>query len=272
MKQTVYLIIGCLFFSCQAQKQITGPSFSSIKGGWKGTIKNAGDYYNHNRWLWFEDSLCTDSQMWWSNDLTYYINHDTILINSTDKYAILKLTSDSLVLLSAASNGKPADTVVLNKIHKKNTIKPSVIYFASSACFGTCPEMYLEIDAGHNVAFYGVQFTEKEGGFRCKISAAEYKTILNQINNLPVDSLKDYYSELGSDAQTRGVAIESAGKLIKSTAYGTYSEPVELNILLNKLMNIYQYLPLQADTTVTRDYFLKRPTNDLIFYPMKKED
>ncbi len=278
MEKTLYLIIGCFFFSCHQQKQLTGLA-TSIKGEWQGTLKHVDDFENRNIFFCFEDSLCTISDYRFT-DFKYYLDHDTVIIESIDtinnyflyQYTILKRTGNSLILLSPATDRDPADTITFKKIHKKNTITPSAIYFASSACFGTCPEMYLEIDSARNVLFYGEQFTEKVSGFRGKIDKVEYETILNQINNLPVDSLKDYFSELGSDVQTRGVAIESAGKLIKSTAYGSYNEPVELTMLLNKLMNLYLHLPLQADTTVTRDYFSNRPTKDLIFYPMKRED
>jgi len=42
------------------------------------------------------------------------------------------------------------------------------------------------------------------------------------------------FGERNTDAQTRAVAIEAGGKLIKSTVYGSEKEPVELSILLNR--------------------------------------
>jgi hypothetical protein len=186
----------------------------------------------------------------------------------------MKLTSDSLVLFSDSADGIPADTIALKKIEKKNTIQPTAIYFASSACFGACPTMYFEIDAARNLTFYGDRFTEPKGGSRGKVSAAEYETILNLINKLPVDSLKEFYRAGYTDAQTRGVAIEAGGKLIKSTVYGSEQEPVELSILLNKLIHVYEHASLQADTTVTLDYFSKhpaaKPTTTLTTFPEPK--
>jgi hypothetical protein len=278
MKQTMYLLVASLFFSCQQQKQITTAA-PSIRGDWKGEIKN--DFHNRSRFLSFEDSVVTNSQPW-GNDLKYTINHDTIYIESApqDKYqqkyqyTIMKLTSDSLVLFSDSADGIPADTIALKKIEKKNTIQPTAIYFASSACFGACPTMYFEIDAARNLTFYGDRFTEPKGGSRGKVSAAEYETILNLINKLPVDSLKEFYRAGYTDAQTRGVAIEAGGKLIKSTVYGSEQEPVELSILLNKLIHVYEHASLQADTTVTLDYFSKhpaaKPTTTLTTFPEPK--
>jgi hypothetical protein len=279
MKLTLYLLIACFFISCHQPKQLTGLS-RSLRGGWQGTIKNADTYSNPNIFLYFEeDSLCTISDYRFT-DFHFSLDHDTVTIESFDtlnnywlyQYTILKITENSMVLFSHPSDRHPADTIAFKKIHKKNTIKPSAIYFASSGCFGTCPSMYLEIDALRNVAFYGESHTKQSGGFRSKLSAAEYETILNQINNLPVDSLKDYYEAPWTDVQASGIAIESAGKLIKSTAYGSFDEPVELTMLLNKLMNIYQHVSLQPDTSITIDYFLKRPTKDIIFYPVKPKD
>jgi hypothetical protein len=278
MKQTMYLLVAALFFSCQQQKQITTETHS-IKGDWQGEIKN--DFHNRSRFLSFEDSICTNSQPW-GNNLKYTINHDTIYIESApqDKYkqkyqyTILTLTNDSLVLFADSTDGIPADTIALAKIAKKNTLTPSAIYFASGACFGTCPTMYFEIDSARNFTFFGDRFTEPKGGMRGKISAAEYESILNQINQLPVDSLKEFYRAGYTDAQTRGVAIEAGGKLIKSTVYGSEQEPVELSMLLNKLMHVYEHVSLQADTTVTLDYFSKhpvaKPTTTLTTFPEPK--
>jgi hypothetical protein len=278
MKQTMYLLVTALIFSCQQQKQITTEA-TSIKGDWQGEIKN--DSHKHSRFISFEDSVCTNSQPW-GNNLKYTINHDTIFIESApqDKYQqkyqylILKHTNDSLVLFADSTDGIPAETIALKKIEKKNTIKPAAIYFASGACFGTCPSMYFEIDSARNFTFYGDRFTEPKGGFRGKVSAAEYESILKQINQLPVDSLKEFYRAGYTDAQTRGVAIAAGGKLIKSTVYGSEQEPVELSMLLNKLLHVYEHVSLQADTTVTRDYFSKnpaaKPTTELTTLPEPK--
>lgn len=278
MKPTMYLIATALFFSCQQQKQITAET-SSLKGDWQGAIKN--DFHARNRFISFEDSICTNSQPW-GNDLKYTINHDTLFIQSApqDKYqqkyqyTILKLTNDSLVLFSDSTDGIPAETIALKKIEKKNTIQPSAIYFASGACFGTCPSMYFEIDSARNFTFYGDRFADPKGGSRGKLSVAEYESILNQINKLPLDSMQEFYRAGYTDAQTRAVAIEAGGKLIKSTVYGSEKEPVELSILLNKLMHVYEHVSLQADTTVTLDYFSKhpaaKPTTTLTTFPEPK--
>ncbi|OQP51066.1 hypothetical protein A4H97_04430 [Niastella yeongjuensis] len=278
MKQTMYLIVAALFFSCQQQKQITAET-PSIKGNWQGEIKN--DFHPRSRFISFEDSICTNSQPW-GNDLKYTISHDTIFIQSApqDKYqqkyqyTILKLTNDSLVLFADSTDGIPADTIALAKVVKKNTLKPSAIYFASGACFGTCPTMYFEIDSARNFTFFGDRFTEPKGGVRGKVSATEYESILNQINQLPVDSLKEFYRAGYTDAQTKGIAIEADGKLIKSTVYGSEQEPVELTMLLNKLMHVYEHVSLTPDTTVNLDYFSKhpaaKPTTTLTTFPEPK--
>lgn len=265
MKHIALLSFICFLFGCRPQQQKqTQPPAPSIKCDWQGIIKNADTFRNINRYMSFEDSLCTGTD--WGFNLKYYLNHDTVFIEDAARdnhpkyqYAILKLTNDSLVLLSPATKEKPADTVTLSKIRKKNTIKPSAIYFASSVCFGDCPSMYLKIDSSRTLAFFGEFFTDNVDGFSGKLTADQYETILDQINNLPVDSLKDFYHAPWTDDQTCGVAIESGGKLIKSTAYGSFKEPVELTILLDKLIDIYHQVSLHRDTTVTIDYFLTHP-------------
>ncbi|MBO9200442.1 MULTISPECIES: DUF6438 domain-containing protein [Niastella] len=278
MKQTMYLLVAAFLFSCQQQKQITTET-PSIKGDWQGEIKN--DFHKRSRFISFQDSVCTNSQPW-GNDLKYTINHDTIFIQSApqDKYqqkyqyTILKLTADSLVLFADSTDGIPAETIAFTKITKKNTVKPTAIYFASGACFGTCPSMYFQIDSARNLTFFGERFADPKGGSRGKISEAEYESILNQINQLPVDSLKEFYRAGYTDAQTRGVAIEAGGKLIKSTVYGSEQEPVELSMLMNKLMHVYEHVTLTPDSTVTLDYFSKhpaaKPTTTLTTFPEPK--
>jgi hypothetical protein len=253
MKQTLLLIFGWLLLSCQQQKQIAAiiPSFKQkLKGDWH-LVQPKG----YKNFLCFEnDSFCLNTGV----PRKYHINHDTLFSeNKYNKYqdVILKLTNDSLVLLSPATSKEPADTAVYKKIIKKNTIVPTAICYASSR-----PGIYLVIDAEGNVIFYGESFEERRGGFRGKLSAAQYAVILKQVNNLPVDSLKDFYCQVyASDSPTRGIAIETAGKLLKSTVYGFDKEPVELDILIFKLRSLHQQVSLQADTTVTIDYFRKHP-------------
>ena len=272
MKQTLLLIFGCLLLSCQQPKQITAiipitPSTPSIKGNWQGVMKYQFKYYK--RFICFDDSFCITYNL---GRLKYYIHNDSVMMENVlrngyhqkRQYAIKKLTGDSLELLAPATRDYPADTMSLNRVYKKNTIKPSTIYFASSVCYGSCPAMYLQINSDRTIAFYGLRYTGKEGGSSGKLSESEYATILNMINNLPVDSLKEFYHSHSSDASTRGVAIETDGKLIESTALGTNAEPVELNMLLTKLLYVYEHTPLKADTTVSRDYFSKLPAGKLL--------
>lgn len=269
MKHPLYLIIGFLFLACRQQKQLTvtpAPSSTSstpsILGNWKEvSISPYGSHYENYRWMYFDDSMCVGL----TYPLSYYINHDTLVIKrdtqSTPvlKLPILKLTTDSLVLLAPYptvdfKNGR----MELARITQQNTIKPTAIYFSSGKNFGWAPRMYLEIDSNRTFKFFGRECIKPTGGFHGKISDADYATILTLINNLPVSTLKNVYPR-GYESQSWGMSIEWEGKLISSECAVEPTTPPELMILYFKLMDVYKRTSLQRDTTVTMSYFSQHP-------------
>lgn len=219
MKQTLCVIIGLLFLACRQQKQLivtpAPPIKPSIKGSWKEISKDMPGVKNaYYRWINFDDSMCTGNMV--ANN-SYYINHDTLFIKRDPQYKysinlelpILKLTTDSLVLLCRYYDYFNNNRMALAKITQQNTIKPTAIYF-SSGNFGKAPRMYLEIDSNRTFKFLGREFIKPTGGFHGKISDADYAAILTLINNLPVSTLKEFYPLVGFEPPNWQIKIKWA--------------------------------------------------------------
>jgi hypothetical protein len=258
-KHVALLLFICILISCGI-KNNKGDFAQLIKGDWLGQQQSDGFEHDLTEFLLFEDSTC---RIAFQHDLLgYEILEDTLYIKSlknmkapVDRLTIGKLTTDSLVLLLGR---KQQDTTIYTKVRPKNNITPAAIYFASSGCFG-CSMTKLEIDSNRNIRFYGNSQGLITGGYKGKLSETEYNTIISKIRNLPVDSLKEFYEESGTDLQTLGIAIAHDNKVTRSSVYGDEAVPIELNILLIKLKNLSQALHLQPDSSVKKDHFILNP-------------
>jgi hypothetical protein len=261
------LVMGIvlLFLSCQDQQGRKNSLSELIKGDWAAAPPKTEERQGR-AFMSFDDSTC---MVYWDNLSTYQIQNDTLIVKTpfTEKYsrkntyAVLRLNSDSLFLLPLQIQTEELnpDTIKMYRVHTKNNIVPTTIYFSSSACFGNCPSMDFEIDSQRTMRFYGGLTAPDLGGHSGKVSEADYQSILSRIRLLPVDSLQEGYRAPWTDDQTRGMMIRYGNKLIRSAAYGHYQEPIELTILLNRLMSQYKRTALQPDSTVTYKYFETHP-------------
>ncbi|HEX6428112.1 MAG TPA: DUF6438 domain-containing protein, partial [Niastella sp.] len=250
----------CFLSACRPQEDKN--NFANlIKGDWVG-LEQGPEYTDDFRiFVCFADSTYQKSLM--NDTFIYEITKDTLYLkyidfernNTESKLPIVKLTKDSLVLLAGV---KQEYKVMLSRVHAKNKITPTTIYFASSGCFGNCPIMSLEIDSSRNIRYYGDEYTSITGGFSGRINETEYNSIVNKIRNLPIDSLRTFYQTPSTDQETLGVSIVHGNKVTRSSAYGHYEEPMELRILFAKLINLYKHANLKRDTSVNRKYFLSK--------------
>ena len=139
-----------------------------IKGDWVGQKQREGFEHDQTEFISFEDSTFRTFQ--WHDVLKYEIYKGAVYFLSKNnhkktrrnKFKILKLTPDSLVLLSPK---KQKNIIRYSRVHPRNNITPTAIYFASSGCMGACPVMHLEIDSSRNIRFYGVMYSAITGGY-----------------------------------------------------------------------------------------------------------
>lgn len=237
-----------------------GVLFEHIQGDWKTKIIRSG-FRLRSFTFSFQDSICSYKQPW-GEFSKYKIISDTLIIQKRGTSAFVDSNSitfkieifskDSLKLIFISESAKDlftkyqgfSESVTLYKILQKNNISPFKISFNSSGCYGTCPSMTLEIDNAQNIIFNGRKYTEKEKGHKGKISAAMYKNVLQQIRNLPLDSLKESYRAPWTDDQTCCIGLEFKNNSVNSCAYGYYKEPLELRILFHTLIELYKHLDL----------------------------
>ncbi|THU41270.1 hypothetical protein FAM09_03945 [Niastella caeni] len=233
-----------------------------IKGDWIGQQQSKEYTENETIYGCFADSTYQNSLM--QDTFKYEIRKDSLYIENVDfegnktlnSFPIVKLTTDSLILLDGV---KQEYTLRFSKVHAKNKLTPTAIYFASSGCYGKCPIMYLEIDSSRNIRFYGERYTSATGGFKGRISENEYNSIIDKIRNLPVDSLREFYETSMTDQETLGISIIHGNTVTRSSAYGHDQEPMELHILFGKLINLYKHISMKPDSSVNSSYFLSNP-------------
>lgn len=163
------------------------------------------------------------------------------------QFRILEFSDDSLILHVQSSEvlerlrlaGWKSDTLHFRKLKVKNNLSPVRIGFASSGCNGNCHPMKLEIAANREVQF---RWT---GDYRYDIvhlgilEEILYQTILRQIRQLPLATMQNTYSVNLTHQQTRYLFIETKDSLITTSAYGKFSEPPELAILLDNLIDLH---------------------------------
>lgn len=264
-KHIALLSCICILISCTMRKPDNGYA-QLIKGDWLGQEQPEGFEHDQTEYFIFEDSTCL--MPYGHNEYWYEILDDTLYVRSMKNmkalpyiFPIVKLTKDSLVLLSGR---RYQNTTRYTKIQLKNNITPDAIYFASAGCNDGCSNTYVQIDSNRNFRYYYENYTSILELHKGKLSETQYNRIINKIRNLPVDSLKEYYSCSHTDDETLGVAIAHDKKMTRSRAFGHEAEPMELYILLNHLMFLNQQLILQPDSSVKKVDFISKPEGKLM--------
>lgn len=255
-KHVALLSFICLLLSC-CNKNSKLNYASLIKGDWQGQKTTEGFEHDQTEFLSFEDSTCRVSIR--EGALRYKIANDSLYIiapdDRTGKFIIVTLTKDSLVMLSGKHQ---RDTIKYTRVSAKNDIHPSAIYFANPGCFDDCPIALLEIDSSRTIRYSGTTFTQA-GAYKGKLSEKVYQSIINRIRNLPADLLKEHNFNPDRALLHMQVAIVHENKVAALTAYGVDGEPVELHILLEKLMHLNTEVTAQIDSFIQASYFINNP-------------
>ncbi len=277
MKLTTIFILCVLCLSCSDDHKNTKSNIELLQGDWT-TEKYPREHFGlHHFHINVKDSIFTmfsnysDSTRFKIQGklLTVLDSSNTYYFGTHQKYQIVKLTNDELTLIAKSNYVKKhlrayhwySDTLKFHKIFKKNNLSPNKIQFSASGCYGSCPMLKISIDKQLNVKFYGHMYTTKEGPYSGKITQGEYDLIVKQINQLTLNSLKTAYEATWTDDQTRSIVIETSDTIIKTYAYGTYLEPIELTLLFDNLVDVYKRASLKKDDLVdsqkTFDEYLK---------------
>jgi hypothetical protein len=261
MKLLFTIVLLSLLLGCNKKRDYN----ELIKGDWKSKKPDSSTPGSKPYTFYFEDSICSVISPFFP--FTKYTIAGDIITVSMDsfpgleehypsKYKILQLDDDSLIVAPISPLATYNSIFRLGKIKPKNTLVPLVIYFRSSPCYGSCPSVMLEIDSTGRLLFYGKNLPDTGLIFKGSLNKTQYDIIISKIQNLPLDSLKEFYDAGWSDDQYCGVNIITKQRRINSTAYGYDKEPVELRLLLKYLMVLNQRLPLKATNDVDEAYFI----------------
>lgn len=266
MKKYLFTIVGLvvsiasfLVVSCSSPKDLN----FQLKGNWKTTVVKQSSLHDNRYTLSFQDTSCIYLNPY-APYSTYAVNKDTLQINEpswdytpegnqlkhiphyfkivnlgAEQLELKPLNTEDKELLTQA--GRVANgTLIFNKIQTLSDKPFTKLAFYSTVCYGTCPAMYVELDAKGNVIFKAKRFTIEEGWYTGKIAKEDLESITTLINTIALEKLQDNYKADYTDAATKGILIEKDGKKYITSVYGSGKEPLELRILFNILLQAYK--------------------------------
>jgi Domain of unknown function (DUF6438) len=202
------------------------------------------------------------------NKTQYKIVDDTLKVFSLrDSFwfniTLVRISSDTLEFKGECLEffnepSIPCETIKYVKYNQKlDTIfKFDAISLISSGCYGTCPQMQINIHDNGEVEFYGKRYTLKEGYYTSKIPIEKYTELSNNFRKVNIANLKDRYAADHTDDNTITICFLKEGKIVKKVEdYACYS-PSALICAYSKLEPLYQQLELtQIEERVGKKYF-----------------
>ncbi len=252
MRKLYFVLVAILFIACR-QKDKSSEYRQLLQGDWVSGPTEEGSLYGPRVIISVEDSLMTMGGH--GIYAKYTLQDDSLLTDTKADFRIFRLTQDSLIISMRQEDERLNDTFQLTRVRIKNALVPQKIFYSSSACFGSCPSMHLEIDSSGKFIFWGGSFTTYQRGYRGQLTPSQYQRVLEKVRQLPLDFLRELYEADWIEDQTAGVIIVTKDTAIRSTAYGFDREPVELRILLHKLSELYKTVDLHSDTTLKAKHF-----------------
>lgn len=188
----------------------------------------------------------------------YWTYNDTIRHENNYQYHITKLTDDTLILKPLSAKAKKLfddqDSILFinRSIINAPDFKFEKLIFSSSACFGTCPDMKMEIDSTGHVFFYGRIYTGRYKG--CYEGQLNKDDLLEIKNILRTSEIDKFPPNLGGaiDAPTYHFVFYYDGKIRKSA--GTMV-PYLYNDLLDFLLTKYKHAHLKK-SKISHDFGL----------------
>lgn len=223
-------IIICIFTNCSKPET---EYYEKIQGDW-GMIDTID---NSSYELSFEDSLCLFSSYMWHYS-KFKIRKDTLTIIDEEfdsiSYQILAISDTTLNLLTSENKL----LVKLQKIKPKNQIQFNRIAFRSGFCYGRCPRMNFELDSVGNFYLINNSFDKSQGNFQGKLSKKEMDFIQKKINNVDWENIESYYETYSSHGHDRSIRLITNDKTYETKVYRYNDLPIELMILLAKLIDL----------------------------------
>ena len=132
-----------------------------------------------------------------------------LIVGKYNEYAFTKTSSskdDSLIL-------------VFGDFYEYNSsiddLKIKEIKISTSVCFGTCPVFKLMIRTDRTATYDAIQYNKMNGKFKAKIDSVSFAKLIETINYIKLNSLKDHYEVNWTDDQTVTLEIKFNDGLVK---------------------------------------------------------
>jgi Domain of unknown function (DUF6438) len=202
------------------------------------------------------------------NKTRYKIVGDTLKVfslrdSSWYNIRIARILNDTLELSEGCFQLRNEDEPICETIkyvrHNQKldtTFKFDAISLTSSGCYGSCPQMHINIHGNGEVEFYGKRYTLKEGYYTSKIPIEKYTELSNNFRKVNISNLKDRYAADHTDDNMITIYFLKEGKIVKKVDdYACYS-PSAFICAYSKLEPLYQQLELtQIEERVGKKYF-----------------
>lgn len=210
----IVLMVFLLFMGCG---QKSSNHFNLLQGEWISDRRVDGKFLYYR----FTDSLVQTSQNQ-KAERPYNVDGDTLIFNEhlvpnhlnllSEKYEIVSLTNENLVLLSLMGKPTNRDTIHFKRFEVKNNIEFTHLGFESSMCFGTCPTMWLEIDNSGKTLFKGKHFASHTGDYEGKLDSEKLERIVQRVKQIDWEHLDEEYLASYTDAASYEVVVAAGGK------------------------------------------------------------
>ncbi len=276
MRNLIWISIIFICYSCNASRD--KEFLINIQGDWI-SCQDFVDYQQRRLFLSIIDTNCTFLYDW-NYNCTFRIEDEILTIKEIEpvkslvsiyQFRILQLTNDTLKIAAANKGTKDRlinDSILFTRAIPKNRIKPKLISFFTSDCYGSCPSFFIEIDSSKSVKFYGNnEFNKYKGGCRGNISNTDYIKLINKVHYLDLLNIDSSYKAGWNDSQYCLIVIDYEDKSLETSVYGNDKEPVELRMLFGEIFKISERLELVNDTTVDFSTF-SHNSIFLKFYPL----
>ena len=271
--KTVFLSITLVFLlvSCgKSDQEISDELRAKIQGDW--FMQNE----NNNYYLFsFEDSLFNNNYE--DHYCHYHIRKDTLIIDHHGKtnsnhpnketYKIIHIGKKWMKLLPVDPTkdrlesfyDEPTDTLCLQKMQPKNSIKPTSFGVYIGATLNK-PTTCIEIKSTREALFLEGNYLEDKTLKKGILSHSEYTEIVKYIHYLPLKSMKDSYSARGVCGSLEcALTINYNNKQKHINLHDLYSAPIEIQVLFTKLYFLTRKWELKAcKTPLPENYFWKR--------------
>lgn len=180
-----------------------------------------------------------------SSDSNWSPGIKRINVKGTDTLGKYSFKQDTLVLEYISDDFYSDEKTWFIRLKPKREILFDSIFLKTSICYGLCPSMELMIDCRGDFYFKGKAYTEKLGNYHGQLSRELIDLINEKFQQLDFTEYDSAYFARHTDGQTRYLVVYHENIRENIQIYGHESEPLEVNVFLHYLTELYKWIDLE---------------------------